>query len=158
MAVCIIPFFSLFLQGLLAPKHFILQSNTLFLFSSAGILHKGNGENVFISQQPLVISTVMGTGAVRAIPCPNCNGPAVEQKLFAPIALACGSDGSVYVGDFNYIRRILPNGFSISILELRSAILNHQKCLNVFLLLFYCISNVVCNLYSFKLIVLFSNL
>ncbi|KAA0716697.1 Teneurin-1 [Triplophysa tibetana] len=85
----------------------------------SGILHKGNGENVFISQQPLVISTVMGTGAVRAIPCPNCNGPAAEQKLFAPIALACGSDGSVYVGDFNYIRRILSNGFTISILELR---------------------------------------
>ncbi|KTF86387.1 hypothetical protein cypCar_00004011 [Cyprinus carpio] len=87
----------------------------------SGILHKGNGENVFISQQPLVISTVMGTGAVRTIPCPNCNGPAVEQKLFAPIALACGSDGSVYVGDFNYIRRILPNGFAISILELSSS-------------------------------------
>ncbi|XP_026066564.1 teneurin-1-like isoform X1 [Carassius auratus] len=93
----------------------------------SGILHKGNGENVFISQQPLVISTVMGTGAVRTIPCPNCNGPAVEQKLFAPIALACGSDGSVYVGDFNYIRRILPNGFAITILELRNRDIRHSS-------------------------------
>ncbi|XP_028838549.1 teneurin-1 isoform X2 [Denticeps clupeoides] len=92
----------------------------------SGILHKGNGENVFISQQPPVISTVMGTGAVRAIPCPSCNGPAAGRKLFAPVALACGSDGSIYVGDFNFIRRILPNGFVISILELRNRDIRHS--------------------------------
>lgn len=86
----------------------------------AGILHKGDGENVFVSQQPPLVSTVMGTGAVRPIACPSCSGPAAERKLFAPVALACGSDGSVYVGDFNFIRRILPNGFTLSILELRS--------------------------------------
>lgn len=85
----------------------------------AGILHKGNGENIFISQQPPVITTVMGNGNYRTIPCPSCNGPALEQKLFAPVAVACGSDGSVYVGDFNFVRRILPNGFSVNILELR---------------------------------------
>uniref|UniRef100_A0A4W4DYT4 Teneurin transmembrane protein 1 n=1 Tax=Electrophorus electricus TaxID=8005 RepID=A0A4W4DYT4_ELEEL len=87
----------------------------------SGILYKGDGENVFISQQPSLISTVMGTGAVRPIPCPGCDGPAVDQKLFAPVALACGSDGSVYVGDFNFIRRVLPSGFALSILELRTS-------------------------------------
>ncbi|RXN30028.1 teneurin-1-like protein [Labeo rohita] len=128
---------SVAVQGRQLLKSFPAAPNLIYVFSwnktdiygqqvtglvqAHGILHKGNGENVFISQQPLVISTVMGTGAVRAIPCPNCNGPAAEQKLFAPIALACGSDGSVYVGDFNYIRRILPNGFAITILELSSS-------------------------------------
>lgn len=87
--------------------------------STPGVLHKGNGENIFISQQPPVIHTVMGTGNVRTIPCPNCNGPALGSKLYAPVAITCGSDGSIYIGDFNFIRRILPNGFAISILELR---------------------------------------
>jgi len=32
MAVCIIPFFSLFLRGLLTLIHFILQSNALYFF------------------------------------------------------------------------------------------------------------------------------
>ncbi|XP_022536740.2 teneurin-1 isoform X2 [Astyanax mexicanus] len=92
----------------------------------SGILHKGDGENVFISQQPPLISTVMGTGTVRPIACPSCNGPAAERKLFAPVALACGSDGSIYVGDFNFIRRILPNGFTVSILELRNRDIRHS--------------------------------
>uniref|UniRef100_A0A8D0CGR6 Teneurin transmembrane protein 1 n=1 Tax=Scleropages formosus TaxID=113540 RepID=A0A8D0CGR6_SCLFO len=92
----------------------------------SGILHKGNGENVFLSQQPPVITTVMGNGNMRTIPCPSCNGPALGSKLFAPVAIACGSDGSIYVGDFNFIRRILPNGYAISILEMRNRDIRHS--------------------------------
>lgn len=84
-----------------------------------GIIHKGNGENMFISQQPPVISTIMGNGHQRSVACTNCNGPAHNNKLFAPVALASGPDGSVYVGDFNFVRRIFPSGNSVSILELR---------------------------------------
>ncbi|EGW11892.1 Teneurin-1 [Cricetulus griseus] len=85
------------------------------------IIHKGNGENMFISQQPLVISTIMGNGHQRSVPCTNCNGPAHNNKLFAPVALASGPDGSVYVGDFNFVRRIFPSGNSVSILELSTS-------------------------------------
>lgn len=94
--------------------HFIL-----FLFLDPGIIHKGNGENTFISQQPPVISTIMGNGHQRSVACTNCNGPAHNNKLFAPVALASGPDGSVYVGDFNFVRRIFPSGNSVGILELR---------------------------------------
>ncbi|XP_055726034.1 teneurin-1 isoform X2 [Salvelinus fontinalis] len=107
------------LGGWSLDKHHILNLQS-------GVLHKGNGENIFISQQPPVIHTVMGTGNVRTIPCPNCNGPALGSKLYAPVAITCGSDGSIYIGDFNFIRRILPNGFAISILELRNRDIRHS--------------------------------
>uniref|UniRef100_A0A667WKH4 Teneurin transmembrane protein 3 n=1 Tax=Myripristis murdjan TaxID=586833 RepID=A0A667WKH4_9TELE len=83
-----------------------------------GILYKGNGENIFISQQPPVISTIMGNGRRRSISCPSCNGQAEGNKLLAPLALACGADGSIFVGDFNYIRRIFPSGNVTSVMEL----------------------------------------
>uniref|UniRef100_A0A8C0E0K7 Teneurin-3 n=1 Tax=Balaenoptera musculus TaxID=9771 RepID=A0A8C0E0K7_BALMU len=85
-----------------------------------GILYKGNGENQFISQQPPVVSSIMGNGRRRSISCPSCNGPADGNKLLAPVALACGIDGSLYVGDFNYVRRMRPSGNVTSVLELSS--------------------------------------
>ncbi|XP_031211309.1 teneurin-1 isoform X3 [Mastomys coucha] len=92
----------------------------------SGIIHKGNGENMFISQQPPVIATIMGNGHQRSVACTNCNGPAHNNKLFAPVALASGPDGSVYVGDFNFVRRIFPSGNSVSILELRNRDTRHS--------------------------------
>ncbi|XP_060032725.1 teneurin-4 isoform X5 [Erinaceus europaeus] len=92
----------------------------------SGILHKGNGENQFVSQQPPVIGSVMGNGRRRSISCPSCNGLADGNKLLAPMALACGSDGSLYVGDFNYIRRIFPSGNVTNILELRNKDFRHS--------------------------------
>ncbi|XP_047668552.1 teneurin-3 [Tachysurus fulvidraco] len=91
------------------------------------ILYKGNGENVFISQQPPVISSIMGNGRRRSISCPSCNGQADGNKLLAPVALACGSDGSIYVGDFNYIRRIFPSGNVTSVMELRNKDFRHSN-------------------------------
>ncbi|XP_042198552.1 teneurin-3 isoform X3 [Callorhinchus milii] len=92
-----------------------------------GILYKGNGENLFISQQPAVIHSIMGSGRRRSISCPSCNGQADGNKLLAPVALACGIDGSLYVGDFNYIRRIYPSGNVTSILELRNKDFRHSN-------------------------------
>ncbi|XP_057188724.1 teneurin-3 isoform X13 [Triplophysa rosa] len=97
--------------GWTLDKHHVLDVQN-------GILYKGNGENVYISQQPPVISTIMGNGRRRSISCPSCNGQADGNKLLAPVALACGSDGSIFVGDFNYIRRIFPSGNVTSVMEL----------------------------------------
>ncbi|NXX27520.1 TEN1 protein, partial [Nicator chloris] len=102
------------LGGWSINKHHVLNPQS-------GIVHKGNGENMFISQQPAVISTVMGTGQQRSVSCSSCSGPALSSKLFAPVALAAGPDGSVYVGDFNYVRRVFPSGNSIGILELSTS-------------------------------------
>lgn len=84
-----------------------------------GILHKGTGENQFLTQQPAIITSIMGNGRRRSISCPSCNGLAEGNKLLAPVALAVGVDGSLFVGDFNYIRRIFPSRNVTSILELR---------------------------------------
>ncbi|XP_027387895.1 teneurin-4 isoform X5 [Bos indicus x Bos taurus] len=92
----------------------------------SGILHKGNGENQFVSQQPPVIGSIMGNGRRRSISCPSCNGLADGNKLLAPVALTCGADGSLYVGDFNYIRRIFPSGNVTNILELRNKDFRHS--------------------------------
>lgn len=100
-------------------SHYNMSLMHSFILPSSGILHMGNGENVFISQQPPVIGSVMGNGRRRSISCPSCNGLADGNKLLAPVALACGSDGSLYVGDFNYVRRIFTTGNVTSVLELR---------------------------------------
>ncbi|XP_066574257.1 teneurin-3 isoform X7 [Amia ocellicauda] len=97
--------------GWTLDKHHVLDVQN-------GILYKGNGENQFISQQPPIISTIMGNGRRRSISCPSCNGQADGNKLLAPVALACGIDGSLYVGDFNYVRRIFPSGNVTSVMEL----------------------------------------
>uniref|UniRef100_A0A1A8U404 Teneurin transmembrane protein 3 n=1 Tax=Nothobranchius furzeri TaxID=105023 RepID=A0A1A8U404_NOTFU len=106
--------------GWTLDKHHILDVQN-------GILYKGNGENVFISQQPPVISSIMGNGRRRSISCPSCNGQAEGNKLLAPLALACGADGSLYVGDFNYIRKIFPSGNVTSVMELRNKDFRHSN-------------------------------
>ncbi|XP_039209345.1 teneurin-2 isoform X2 [Crotalus tigris] len=99
------------LGGWSLDKHHILNIKS-------GILHKGSGENQFLTQQPAVITSIMGNGRRRSISCPSCNGLAEGNKLLAPVALAVGIDGSLFVGDFNYIRRIFPSRNVTSILEL----------------------------------------
>ncbi|XP_077381395.1 teneurin-3 isoform X10 [Festucalex cinctus] len=106
--------------GWTLDKHHILDVQN-------GILYKGNGENIFVSQQPPVISSIMGNGRRRSISCPSCNGQAEGNKLLAPLALACGADGSVYVGDFNYIRRIFPSGNVTSVMEFRNKDFRHSN-------------------------------
>ncbi|XP_076877219.1 teneurin-3 isoform X2 [Brachyhypopomus gauderio] len=106
--------------GWTLDKHHILDLHN-------GILYKGNGENVFLSKLPPVISTIMGNGRRRSISCPSCNAQAEGNKLLAPVALAWGQDGSLYVGDFNYIRRIYPSGNVSSVMELRNKDFRHSN-------------------------------
>lgn len=62
----------------------------------------------------------MGTGLQRPLVCPsNCEGPAKDARLLTPGALASGPDGSLYVGDFNLVRRITPDGKVYTVLQLR---------------------------------------
>ncbi|XP_073710432.1 teneurin-3 isoform X5 [Misgurnus anguillicaudatus] len=108
------------LGGWTLDKHHVLDV-------SNGILYKGDGENVFLSKLPPVISTIMGNGRRRSISCPSCNGQAEGNKLLAPVALTWGVDGSLYVGDFNYIRRIYPSGNVSSVMELRNKDFRHSN-------------------------------
>ncbi|XP_032707638.1 teneurin-2 isoform X7 [Lontra canadensis] len=108
------------LGGWSLDKHHILNVKS-------GILHKGTGENQFLIQQPAIITSIMGNGRRRSISCPSCNGLAEGNKLLAPVALAVGIDGSLFVGDFNYIRRIFPSRNVTSILELRNKEFKHSN-------------------------------
>ncbi|MGH0118288.1 UNVERIFIED_CONTAM: hypothetical protein FKN15_049309 [Acipenser sinensis] len=101
------------LGGWSIDKHHVLNVRS-------GILHKGNGENLFLTQQPAVISSIMGNGRRRSITCPSCSGLADGNKLLAPVALAAGIDGSLYIGDLNFVRRVFPSMNTTSILELRN--------------------------------------
>ncbi|XP_064191130.1 teneurin-3 isoform X3 [Anguilla rostrata] len=106
--------------GWTLDKHHVLDVQN-------GILYKGSGENQFISLQPPVVGTIMGNGRRRSISCPSCNGQADGNKLLAPVALACGIDGSLFVGDFNYVRRIFPSGNVTSVMELRNKDFRHSN-------------------------------
>uniref|UniRef100_A0A8C7HXX0 Teneurin-4 n=1 Tax=Oncorhynchus kisutch TaxID=8019 RepID=A0A8C7HXX0_ONCKI len=93
------------LGGWALNKHHALNIQSGDILLSQVSSTWGNGENVFVSQQPPVIVSVMGNGRHRSISCPSCNGMA--------------DDGSLYVGDFNYVRRIFTTGNVTSVLELR---------------------------------------
>ena len=83
-----------------------------------GILQKGDGTNVYLKQKSKVMLTTMGDGQQRPLHCPYCNGIAKDQCLLAPVALASAPDGSLYVGDFNLVRRIKTDGSVQTVIEL----------------------------------------
>jgi len=64
----------------------------------------------------------MGTGRQREIDCSDScedGSPAFGQKLLAPNALASSPDGSVFVADFDKIRKIFADGTVSTVLQLR---------------------------------------
>ena len=88
-----------------------------------GILHRGDGSTVFLRERPQLMSRLMGeSGKARPVDCSSdCHkGRASEQLLLAPTAIATASDGSVYVGDFDLVRRVRPDGHVATVLRLPS--------------------------------------
>lgn len=62
---------------------------------------------------------MLGDGNARRVDCRGCNGRVDETRLMAPVALASGRDGSLYVGDYNFIRKLASNREEVaSILQL----------------------------------------
>lgn len=96
-----------------------------------GILHKGDGTNINLKDMPGLLSTIIGDGQQRPLNCAYCNGTAKEQRLLAPVALATAPDGSLFIGDFNLIRRLKPDGAITTIVELRESSVAHKYHLTV---------------------------
>ncbi|XP_055911433.1 teneurin-a isoform X2 [Eupeodes corollae] len=97
-----------------------------------GILQKGDGSTLHMKEYPRTVKVVMGTGLQRPLNCPDhCNGIAKDARLLTPIALASGPDGSLYVGDFNLVRRITPDGEVFTILQLSATQVSYQYYLAV---------------------------
>lgn len=88
-----------------------------------GILQKGDGTNLYLKQRPHIIRTILGDGHQRSVECPECEGEApagANQRLLAPVALAAAPDGSLFVGDFNLVRRILVDGTVRTVVRLNA--------------------------------------
>ncbi|XP_043247283.1 teneurin-m-like isoform X2 [Amphibalanus amphitrite] len=87
-----------------------------------GILQRGDGSSVHFKRHPRLVDTLLGTGQQRPLRCPpaSCSGAANASRLLTPVALATGADGSVYVGDFNLVRRVTPAGEVFTVAELRA--------------------------------------
>ncbi|XP_022828977.1 teneurin-a isoform X4 [Spodoptera litura] len=92
-----------------------------------GILQKGDGALLHLKQYPRTVQVVMGTGLQRSLECPDhCNGKAADARLLTPTALTSGPDGSLYVGDFNLVRRITPEGVVTTVLQLQTTQVAYQ--------------------------------
>ncbi|ODN01413.1 Teneurin-m [Orchesella cincta] len=92
-----------------------------------GIIQKGDGSNIYLKQRPRVIVTTMGNGYQRPLDCAqDCNGVATKQKLLAPVALAAAADGTLFVGDFNVIRRIMVDGTVQNIVKLNATRVSYR--------------------------------
>ncbi|KAF0298673.1 Teneurin-m [Amphibalanus amphitrite] len=96
-----------------------------------GILQKGDGTNIHLRQRPQVLRTTVGGSHQRPIACTNCEGPAGRQRLLAATALAAAPDGSLYVGDFNLIRRVTPAGEVETVAQLNSTGVSYRYHLAV---------------------------
>jgi hypothetical protein len=98
-----------------------------------GILQKGDGSTLHLKEYPKVVRSVMGVKqSQRALNCRDkCNGVAKDSKLLTPVALASGPDGSLYVGDFNLVRRIMTDGNVITIAQLSATQVSYQYYLCV---------------------------
>ncbi|KAH3713533.1 hypothetical protein DPMN_073325, partial [Dreissena polymorpha] len=84
-----------------------------------GILHKGDGTNVYLREKPKKLVGILGNGQRRRADCDGCNGPARDNRLLAPVSLASSREGSLYVWDYNFIRKLSPNRDEIaSILQI----------------------------------------
>ena len=84
-----------------------------------GILQKGDGSNIYLKHKPRVILTTMGDGHQRPLDCFDCDGQASKQRLLAPVALATSPDGSIFVGDFNLVRKIYVDGTVKTVVRLK---------------------------------------
>nr|XP_029713903.1 teneurin-a isoform X3 [Aedes albopictus] len=97
-----------------------------------GILQKGDGSTLHLKEYPRIVRHVMGDGQQRQLSCKeHCNGLSKHARLLTPVALTSGPDGSLYVGDFNLVRRLTTNGSVFTVLELETTQVAYQYYLSV---------------------------
>ncbi|ESO01395.1 hypothetical protein HELRODRAFT_81946, partial [Helobdella robusta] len=92
-----------------------------------GILHKGDGSIMYLKGLLYQLNTVVGTGKTRRPDCNDCSGDVHNAKLFAPVSLASARDGSLVIGDYNFIRLFNANRDAINnILQLDPQEFSHK--------------------------------
>lgn len=97
-----------------------MENFLLIYYWALGILQKGDGTSLYMKYEyPRTMRVTMGTGLQRPLVCKDCDGLVNEARLLMPVALASGPDGSIYIGDFNLIRKLTPDGHIFTVLQLR---------------------------------------
>ena len=104
------------ISGFYCISELSFELKSFFLLSA--ILYLGDGCLVKYAQHPPVIQTIVGNGRQRSSDCSQCEGRAKGTKILAPMAVANSPDGSYYVGDADFIRRVGPEGNISNVLRL----------------------------------------
>ena len=84
----------------------------LFLFFISGVLQKGDGSLLELNALYPRSKQTFISGPKRDFDCTSgCDVSALsEVNLLNVVSMTSGPDGSLYIGDFNLIRRVMPNG------------------------------------------------
>uniref|UniRef100_A0A7E4W009 Teneurin-m n=1 Tax=Panagrellus redivivus TaxID=6233 RepID=A0A7E4W009_PANRE len=88
------------------------------------VLQRGDGLTQYLGELSMISRTLVGSEKQREAVCSeSCLKQSIDSaNLFLPTSLAIASDGTLYIGDFNVIRRVKPDRSSIDVvLELSSA-------------------------------------
>ena len=93
-----------------------------------GVLQKGDGSLMELkSLFPRLVRHVAGSqhGEKRAFECraEQCNvNEASQARLLNVVSLASGPDGSLFIGDFNLVRRLTPQGEVFTVLQFEDSL------------------------------------
>jgi len=99
--------------------HQLIVSQKMLFRGDGGVLRLAGGKLL------RTLNAVLGSGGPRSLVCAEClasspPSPAAYAKILNPITMATGGDGSLYVGDYNLIRRVTPQGRVYTVLQLPS--------------------------------------
>ncbi|ESO01672.1 hypothetical protein HELRODRAFT_81516, partial [Helobdella robusta] len=83
------------------------------------IIHRGDGTNHFLANSPLQHTTILNdvtqssssfpsstSSSSSSPPSSSASSASEPQRLYGPMALAAGRDGSLYVGTWGFIKRV----------------------------------------------------
>jgi YD repeat-containing protein len=87
----------------------------------SGILQMGDGRKINFKDKSKVVTTVVGNGNTRPEHCTDCVAPSVQgtaTSLRAAAVLATADDGSVFMGDYQLIRRYHTDGNVSTVVDL----------------------------------------
>ncbi|XP_057365537.1 teneurin-a-like [Daphnia carinata] len=104
--------------------HFIAGQNVLF---------RGDGGQMDLRSGPRQLNLMIGTGSPRSLTCVECQAasPSAYAKILNPVAMASAGDGSLYVGDFNLVRKVTPEGRVFTVLHLPTGQVSYSYYLAV---------------------------
>lgn len=104
--------------------HFIAGQNVLF---------RGDGGQLDLRSGPRQLNLLLGTGSPRSLICVECQSasPSIYAKILNPVAMASAGDGSLYVGDFNLVRKVTPEGRVFTVLQLPTGQVSYSYYLAV---------------------------